>query len=35
MGIITGYHLALSGAKVTFLIRPDRKEALDQPQILY
>jgi ketopantoate reductase len=35
MGIITGYHLTLSGAEVTFLIRPHRKEALDRPQILY
>jgi ketopantoate reductase len=35
MGIITGYHLDLAGAEVTFLIRPHRKEALDRPQILY
>jgi hypothetical protein len=35
MGLITGYHLALAGAKVTFLIRAHRKAALDRPQILY
>ncbi|KAI1134791.1 hypothetical protein F5Y05DRAFT_397364 [Hypoxylon sp. FL0543] len=35
MGIITGYHLSLAGADVTFLIRPHRAKALDHPQILY
>ena len=35
MGIITGYHLNLAGAKITFLIRPHRVEALKQPQLLY
>jgi len=35
MGIITGYHLSLAGADVTFLVRPHRAEALDRPQILY
>lgn len=35
MGIITGYHLSLAGADVTFLIRPHRAEALNRPQILY
>ncbi|KAI1483172.1 hypothetical protein F4774DRAFT_368433 [Daldinia eschscholtzii] len=35
MGILTGYHLSLAGADVTFLIRPHRAKALDNPQILY
>ncbi|KAI2615344.1 hypothetical protein GGR54DRAFT_632228 [Hypoxylon sp. NC1633] len=35
MGIITGYHLGLAGADVTFLIRPHRSDALNRPQILY
>ncbi|KAI0116720.1 hypothetical protein F4814DRAFT_413756 [Daldinia grandis] len=35
MGIITGYHLGLAGADVTFLIRPHRAKTLDSPQILY
>ena len=35
MGIITGYHLSLAGADVTFIIRPHRAEALNHPQILY
>ncbi|KIV88833.1 hypothetical protein PV10_08471 [Exophiala mesophila] len=35
MGIIMGYDLQLAGAKVTFLIRPHRVEALKHPQKLY
>ncbi|KAI1802087.1 hypothetical protein F4811DRAFT_531048 [Daldinia bambusicola] len=35
MGILTGYHLSLAGADVTFLIRPHRASLLDSPQILY
>lgn len=35
MGIIMGYLLQLSGAEVTFLIRPHRAEALGHPQKLY
>ncbi|KAF3065054.1 hypothetical protein GL218_00978 [Daldinia childiae] len=35
MGILTGYHLGLAGVDVTFLIRPHRAKALDNPQILY
>ncbi|VEU22136.1 DEKNAAC103150 [Brettanomyces naardenensis] len=35
MGLATGYHLDLAGAKVTFLIRPHHKKDLDRPQVLY
>jgi hypothetical protein len=35
LGITTGYHLALGGTDVTFLVRPGRLEALQSPQILY
>jgi len=35
MGLIAGYHLSLSGASITFLVRPHRVEALSRPQILY
>ncbi|KEF61048.1 uncharacterized protein A1O9_02613 [Exophiala aquamarina CBS 119918] len=35
MGIIMGYILQLSGAEVTFLVRPHRAEALSRPQKLY
>ncbi|KAI1469028.1 uncharacterized protein F4812DRAFT_355074 [Daldinia caldariorum] len=35
MGILTGYHLSLAGADVTFLIRPHRAKLLDSPQMLY
>ncbi|KAI1397679.1 hypothetical protein F4819DRAFT_490329 [Hypoxylon fuscum] len=35
MGVVTGFHLSLAGADVTFLIRPHRAEALERPQILY
>lgn len=35
MGIITGYHLSLAGAAITYLVRPKRREALSRPQVLY
>ena len=35
MGIITGYYLDLAGVAVTFLVRPNRAERLERPQILY
>jgi len=35
MGIITGYHLSLAGAAVTFLVRPHHQERLSRPQTLY
>jgi len=35
MGILTGYHLELANAEVTFLVRPHRKPMLEKPQILY
>ena len=35
MGIITGFILDRAGASVTFLIRPNRKEGLSRPQVLY
>lgn len=35
MGVITGYHLQLAGAAVTFLVRPHRREQLSRPQALY
>ncbi|KAI2604539.1 uncharacterized protein GGS25DRAFT_534982 [Hypoxylon fragiforme] len=35
MGIITGYHLTLAKADVTFLVRPHRAQDLNRPQILY
>jgi hypothetical protein len=35
MGIITGYYLDLAGVAVTFLVRPNRVETLERPQILY
>ncbi|KAI1777211.1 hypothetical protein F4818DRAFT_340965 [Hypoxylon cercidicola] len=35
VGIVTGYHLNLAGADVTFLVRPHRAEELKRPQILY
>lgn len=34
-GIITGYHLGLAGAAVTYLVRPHREEKLARPQTLY
>lgn len=35
MGLVTGYHLNLAGAAVTFLVRPHRLSALQRPQVLY
>ncbi|MCB2076855.1 MAG: hypothetical protein KDE55_04045 [Novosphingobium sp.] len=35
LGIVTGYHLHLSGAEVAFLVRPGRMAALQEPQVLY
>lgn len=35
LGVVTGYHLGLSGAAVTFLVRPARLDALQSPQLLY
>ncbi|XXG95801.1 hypothetical protein Hte_002072 [Hypoxylon texense] len=35
VGVITGYHLSLAGADVTFLVRPHRAEELKRPQVLY
>jgi len=35
LGVITGYHLDLAGAEVTFLVRENRLTALSQPQRLY
>ncbi|KAF5635752.1 Ketopantoate reductase domain protein [Fusarium sp. NRRL 52700] len=35
MGLVTGYHLTLAGAHVTYLVRPKRAEELTKPQLLY
>jgi hypothetical protein len=35
MGIMSGYHLQLAGAEVTFLVRPQRLDTLSQAQALY
>lgn len=35
LGIVTGYHLHLAGAKIGFLVRQGRLPALDEPQQLY
>jgi hypothetical protein len=35
LGITTGYHLAIGGTNVTYLVRPGRLEALQSPQTLY
>jgi hypothetical protein len=35
MGIVTGYHLGLAGAEVTFLVRPHRRAELERAQTLY
>lgn len=35
VGLSTGYHLALGGADVTFLVRPGRKDAFAAPRHLY
>jgi hypothetical protein len=34
-GLVTGYHLSLSGAEVTFYVRPARMASLQSPQQLY
>lgn len=35
VGIMTGYHLSLAGANVTYVVRPHREEQLSRPQVLY
>lgn len=35
LGVVTGYHLALSGADVTFLVRPGRVAEIQPPMSLY
>ncbi len=35
LGVTTGYHLALAGADITFLVRPARLQSLKSPQVLY
>ena len=35
LGMVTGYHLNLAGATVTFLVRSPRLQALQEPQVLY
>lgn len=35
LGVVTGYHLALAGAEITFLVRPGRLKDLQKPQQLY
>ncbi|KAG5759587.1 hypothetical protein H9Q72_012285 [Fusarium xylarioides] len=35
VGLVTGYYLSLSGAQVTYLVRPKGAEKLKQPQLLY
>ncbi|MGW3943702.1 ketopantoate reductase family protein [Streptomyces phaeochromogenes] len=35
MGVISGYHLQLAGAEVTFLVRPGRVKELSRPRRLY
>lgn len=35
LGVVTGYHLGLAGADVTFLVRDNRLPALAEPQVLY
>ncbi|MCX7864817.1 MAG: hypothetical protein N2423_07270 [Novosphingobium sp.] len=35
LGVVTGYHLHLAGARVSFLVRPGRLPALAEPQRLY
>lgn len=35
LGVATAYHLALSGAEITFLVRPNRLAALQGGQTLY
>lgn len=35
MGVMTGFHLSLAGAEITFLVRPHRQDSLDRSQLLY
>lgn len=35
VGMVTGYHLALAGAAVTYLVRPGRADRISRPQTLY
>jgi hypothetical protein len=35
VGLVLGYHLALAGADVSFLVRPGRKTVFQAPQKLY
>ena len=35
MGMVAGYHLALGGTQVSFLVRPGRLQAFSAPQRLY
>lgn len=35
LGVVTGYHLALAGAEISFLVRPNRLAALQAGQKLY
>lgn len=35
MGLVSGYHLSLGGAKITFMVRPGRRDAFLPPQTLY
>ncbi|KAF5248257.1 hypothetical protein FANTH_6050 [Fusarium anthophilum] len=35
MGLVTGYHLCLAGAQVTYLVHPKRAEELKSTQFLY
>lgn len=35
LGVVTGYHLALADAEITFLVRPGRLKDLEKPQQLY
>ncbi|WP_199821983.1 2-dehydropantoate 2-reductase N-terminal domain-containing protein [Streptomyces sp. XY152] len=32
MGVVTGYHLGLAGASVTFLVRPHRQAQSSRPR---
>lgn len=35
MGMVTGYHLSLAGAEVTFLVRASRMASMQRPILLY
>lgn len=35
LGITTGYHLCLAGVTTNFLVRPNRLQTLQSPQVLY